>query len=122
MLKISRFLQIFCGCHCRPDRSFFYKGMQFPVCARCTGTLAGYPLGILWLIFFVHWNIGICLFACVPLIIDGIGQQRGKWESTNLRRLFTGMLLGMSTINIFANYHFFIVWAAKKSLEYLQSR
>ncbi|MEI6578815.1 MAG: DUF2085 domain-containing protein [Eubacteriales bacterium] len=114
MAKISHYLQIFCGCHCRADRSFFYKGKQFPVCARCTGVLFGYPLGILWLIIFVHWNIGICLLACVPMIIDGIGQQRGKWESNNLRRLLTGLLLGMATINIFANYHFFIVGLAKK--------
>lgn len=34
------------GCHQRPDRSFFYKGYQFPVCARCTGLFVGYFVGI----------------------------------------------------------------------------
>jgi len=122
MVKFSRFLQIFCGCHCRPDRSFFYKGKQFPVCARCTGMLIGYPLGILWLVFFTHWNIGICLFVCLPLIIDGIGQQLGKWESTNIRRFITGLLLGMAIINVLVNYHYFLVWEARKVLEFFQSR
>ena len=27
------------GCHQKPERSFFYKGYQFPVCARCTGVV-----------------------------------------------------------------------------------
>ncbi|RGF93239.1 DUF2085 domain-containing protein [Ruminococcus sp. AM54-1NS] len=34
------------GCHQRPDRSFFFHGWQFPVCARCTGVLAGQLVGI----------------------------------------------------------------------------
>ncbi len=122
MRKFSRFLRIFCGCHCRPDRSFFYKGRQFPVCARCTGVLIGYPLGVLWLLLFERWHIAVCILACLPLIIDGIGQQKGKWESTNIRRLFTGLALGMATINIFANYHHFIVWAARESWSYLLSK
>ena len=32
------------GCHQMPERSFFFKGYQFPVCERCTGLLIGYPL------------------------------------------------------------------------------
>jgi uncharacterized membrane protein len=116
MRRFSRFLQIFCGCHCRPDRSFFYKGRQFPVCARCTGVLLGYPLGVLWLGFFGRWHIAICLLACLPVVIDGIGQRKGKWESTNIRRLITGLLLGFSTIHIFANYHYVLIWEAKKVL------
>ena len=27
------------GCHQMPERSFFYKEYQFPVCARCTGVI-----------------------------------------------------------------------------------
>jgi len=119
MQKAAKFLRVFCGCHCRPDRSFFWKGRQFPVCARCTGVLAGYPLGILWLLFFDHWSVPVCLLACVPLIIDGAGQQRGKWKSTNRRRLITGIFMGTATVHMFVNYHFFMVWLVKKVLVFL---
>ena len=30
------------GCHQRADRSFYWKGRKFPLCARCTGVLVGY--------------------------------------------------------------------------------
>ncbi|HJB51594.1 MAG TPA: DUF2085 domain-containing protein, partial [Candidatus Oscillibacter pullicola] len=37
-----RWLPIIFGCHCRPDRSFHFRdGTPFPICARCTGELAG---------------------------------------------------------------------------------
>ena len=29
------------GCHQIPERSFFFKGYQFPVCGRCTGVIIG---------------------------------------------------------------------------------
>ncbi|MGG7175281.1 DUF2085 domain-containing protein [Clostridium neonatale] len=28
-----------CGCHQLPDRSFFIRSYQFPICARCTGNV-----------------------------------------------------------------------------------
>src|SRR3954470_13491308 len=31
-------------CHQRPERSFFLRGHQLPVCARCTGLYAGAAL------------------------------------------------------------------------------
>lgn len=34
-----------------PERSFFYKGEQFPVCARCTGAALGQFLFIIFAIF-----------------------------------------------------------------------
>lgn len=33
-------------CHQRPDRSFHTAGVQWPVCARCTGLYAGGALGL----------------------------------------------------------------------------
>jgi uncharacterized membrane protein len=79
--------------------------------------LLGYPLGILWLFLFNRWHILICLLACLPLLVDGIGQKRGKWESTNIRRVLTGLLFGTATINLLANYHYFIIWEATKILQ-----
>ena len=34
------------GCHQRADRSFYWKGRKFPLCARCTGVLVGYILAV----------------------------------------------------------------------------
>ena len=79
------------GCHCRSDRSFHYKGRKFPICARCTGEL----LGILGsVIIFWLWRPNI--------ILDGFIQALTKYESTNVRRLFTGILFGIGLASLFA--------------------
>ena len=78
---LYRWLPIIFGCHCRPDRSFFYKGRQFPICARCTGELVGMLLSPVWLIAF------------------GLPDWR---QSGNLRRLVTGMLFGFALIGLLA--------------------
>ena len=85
-------------CHKRPDRSFFYNGKQFPICARCTGILLGYFIGIFYIIISSYHNYFIDIFLILPLIIDGTGQYYKKWESTNFRRFITGILAGISTI------------------------
>jgi uncharacterized membrane protein len=87
-------------CHKKPERSFFYKGKQFPICARCTGILAGYFLGFLYLILIPHRNYFLEILFMFPIAIDGTGQYLQKWESTNIRRLATGILAGISTICI----------------------
>lgn len=88
-------------CHRLPERSFFYKGRQFPICARCTGILAGYILAIISL-FFIKIPILFCLTLLIPAAVDGIGQYLGKWTSNNIRRLITGILAGIAVIYIVA--------------------
>lgn len=82
------------GCHQMPERSFFYKGYQFPLCARCTGLVIGYLMGILiYFLKIINWEIAILL--CIPLVIDG-GSQYLKWRMSNQRlRLITGILCGI---------------------------
>ena len=82
------------GCHQMPERSFFYKGYQFPLCARCTGLVIGYLMGILiYFLKIINWEIAILL--CIPLVIDG-GSQYLKWRLSNQRlRLITGILCGI---------------------------
>lgn len=83
------------GCHQRPDRSFFYKGHQFPVCARCTGVLLGQIAGVLTSPFYtLSWNC-ICFF-CFLMFLDWYLQRMKIKESTNIRRLITGMLCGFA--------------------------
>lgn len=83
------------GCHQRPDRSFFYKGHQFPVCARCTGVLLGQIVGVLTSPFYtLSWN---CIsFFCFLMFLDWYLQRMKIKESTNIRRLITGMLCGFA--------------------------
>ena len=89
-------------CHRMPERSFFYKGHQFPVCARCTGiylSLITIPLlKILNLKFTTLIVVGIILL--IPMIIDGTTQLLGKRESTNNLRLVTGFFGGIGTIMV----------------------
>ncbi len=88
-------------CHRLPERSFFIKGKQFPICARCTGILVGYFIGIAYIIINRNMNIGYEVLLMIPLVIDGLGQFYGLWTSNNLRRFITGILAGISAICIF---------------------
>lgn len=87
-------------CHRMPERSFFIKGKQFPICARCTGILVGYFLGIIYLLLAPKYNLLLELSLMIPIAIDGTGQYLGYWTSNNKRRFFTGILAGISTICI----------------------
>ena len=89
------------GCHCRNDRSFYYKGHKFPICARCTGELSGI-LGSVIMFWFWKPNIITSLIMLLPLVLDGLIQALTKYESTNLRRLFTGILFGIGLASLFA--------------------
>ena len=90
---LSRWLPILFGCHCREDRSFHFRGQKFPICARCTGELAGIILG---LATYLIWHPGWTMFvaAMVPLVLDGGLQALTPYESGNGRRLVTGLLFG----------------------------
>lgn len=95
-----RWLPAFFGCHCRPERSFFYRGVQFPICARCTGELAGILLAVFtWAA--AHPGGAAAGLLLVPLIADGLLQLRTAYESNNLRRLWTGILFGYGLTDLF---------------------
>lgn len=97
-------------CHQRPDRSFFIKGRQLPLCARCTGILIGYFLGVI-IAFITKCSFHqFYLLLLIPMIVDGTIQQRYMIESNNLRRLITGILGGIGIIYVFINIHMFTLW------------
>ena len=91
---IYKWLPILFGCHCRSDRSFFWKGKQFPLCDRCTGELIGILAAAVTYLFF-HCSWIVSLFFMLPLIIDGFVQQLTNYESNNFRRFLTGCLFGV---------------------------
>ncbi len=90
---IYKWLPIFCGCHQRPERSFFVKGVQMPVCARCEGELIG-ALAALVAVWFIRPPYWLMAVIMIPMAADGLIQALTKYESTNWRRLITGMLFG----------------------------
>jgi len=73
---------------------------KFRVCSRCMGFIFGFiipsllafalnlPVRDRW---FVVWLV---LVSPIPAIVDFHGQLMDSWESTNLRRILTGMILG----------------------------
>ncbi|MCF7932084.1 MAG: DUF2085 domain-containing protein [Acholeplasmataceae bacterium] len=80
------------------SRSFHVRGMQCPLCARCTGLLIGEViLAPLYIILLpqIWW---VSLLLILPLAVDGIGQYLGFWLSDNIRRLLTGLLGGIGLI------------------------
>ena len=114
-LKIERFcckwLPIIFGCHCKPERSFFYKGKQFPICARCTGELIGIIFGLLIPIVLLNnlnilgissifENLKFYGFLLIPMLIDGFSQQLTSRESNNILRVITGFLFGFGITGI----------------------
>ena len=98
---LYRWLPVIFGCHCREDRSFHYKGRRFPICARCTGELAGLVLGF-GMFFVCPLPLPACLAIMVPMVADGFRQLLTAYESTNLRRLCTGLLFGLGLYTLFA--------------------
>lgn len=90
------------GCHQRPDRSFFFHGYQFPICARCTGLLIGYLFTLL-IGFLIDLSFFQCVILCIPMAIDGITQLVEWRESNQFLRLTTGILCGVGITRIEVN-------------------
>lgn len=86
-------------CHRKPERSFFIRGHQFPVCSRCTGfylSMAAYFIYTYY--FFVDYTPFLLFCAgllLVPTGYDGITQFFELRESNNILRLITGLLGGI---------------------------
>jgi uncharacterized membrane protein len=96
-------------CHCRADRSFFIKGRQFPLCARCTGILAGNITMPFFLFDVFYLNIWWALALIVPAYIDGWSQLYFRRSSNNTLRFFTGLLMGIGLTALAADTGMFIV-------------
>ena len=87
------------GCHQMPERSFFVGGYQLPLCARCTGIVIGHVTGAAVSVF--HSVPLWTLIGTLPLMADGMVQKYTSYESTNIRRLVTGILYGFGMMSAF---------------------
>ena len=87
------------GCHQLPERSFFWHGRQFPVCARCTGVYLGELLALP-----LHFAAGSCwrldIAFCLLMLLDWSVQFFAICRSTNVRRLCTGLLCGYGVMDL----------------------
>jgi uncharacterized membrane protein len=80
------------GCHQIAERSFFFGGYQFPICARCTGVLIGYILSIL---LFSYISLLLCFGLASIMLLDWSIQHLKILHSTNIRRFITGICGGV---------------------------
>ena len=91
------------GCHQMAERSFFYRGYQFPVCARCTGVIIASMLACT---IFWFWKLHMvwCVVLCAIMFLDWLIQRLGIRQSTNGRRFVTGLLggYGFMTLQLYA--------------------
>jgi uncharacterized membrane protein len=90
-----------CGdrlCHQKAERSFFINDNQMPFCSRCTAIWLGLTIGLGFMVFYrvkLDEKFLIIMFiGLIPIGIDGVGQLLGFWESNNIIRLITGLLIG----------------------------
>ena len=87
-------------CHQLPERSFHINGIQFPLCARCTGIFFGFVL----LGPILSPTLGVNLIVSLALIlfmcIDGLLQLRFHILSNNPRRLISGLGFGYSVFSL----------------------
>ena len=99
-------------CHRKPKRSFFIKGHQFPVCARCTGFYISLIIYFIYTYYyFVDYNSYLLFFAIlllIPTAIDGLTQFYEYRESNNTLRLITGLMGGLGLGIIVKAIKFFI--------------
>ena len=89
-------------CHRKPERSFFWRGKQFPVCARCTGIHIGYLTFPLFMFNVFTLNIWWTIALMLPTYIDGLTQAFFKRESNNILRVTTGLMAGIGGMSLVA--------------------
>ncbi|MGJ8683035.1 MAG: DUF2085 domain-containing protein [Nonlabens sp.] len=86
-------------CHRKPERSFFWKGKQFPLCARCTGIYGAFILFPFFSIGFFKIDWLWSLLLMVPTIVDGLTQAYYNRESNNIIRVTTGIAAGIGMVS-----------------------
>jgi len=88
------------GCHQLASRSFFIQNRQLPLCARCSGVMIG-SLFAYALFFFWTPPLLLCISGLAIMFADWLIQYLKIKESTNPRRLITGLIGGYSLATLF---------------------
>jgi len=90
----------FSFCHQKPERSFFWKGKQLPLCSRCTGINLGYFILPFFIFGFIKIPLLWSILIILPTYIDGTIQAYFNIESNNTRRFITGLMSGVGTMSL----------------------
>ncbi len=120
-IKSMEWSKKYCGCHQMPERSFFYKGYQLPLCARCTGIALGHIAAFVMAPFYVFkYSI---LILMIPMALDGTVQYFSSYRSNNAKRLGTGFLYGFAfTSAIFRTVNLTVRYLKTKSSPHLTGK
>lgn len=78
-------------CNRKKHRGIHIGKFCLPLCARCTGLIVGYAIGLATKLSISTMLGLLCL---TPTGIDGIMQYGFGFESTNPRRFITGFMGG----------------------------
>lgn len=102
------------GCHQMPERSFFFRKYQFPVCARCCGVMCGELLAVI--LFFRKKSIKpqISIASAGAMFFDWYIQYIGKLQSNNTRRFISGILGGLGCWSLYIDLLKFICKKLKR--------
>ena len=85
------------GCHGHPERCLAWRGRRMPICARCTGIVAGNLAALPWFAAQGLPGTGLALAGLallLPAALDGGFQLTTRYRSGPARRLSTGLAAG----------------------------
>jgi uncharacterized membrane protein len=89
-------------CHQLPERSFHVSGIQFPVCARCTGLYLGAAMGMIAvaaapavLRSFSRARV-LLLASSIPTVFTLATAWLGLWDPGNAVRAALALPLGFA--------------------------
>jgi len=86
------------NCHQLSHRSYSYNDNQMSFCARDTGIFLGLVLGFMYASRKkIVLTLPLVIAALLPIGLDGTIQLLTDYESTNPKRLITGLIAGVAT-------------------------
>ena len=86
------------NCHQLSHRSYAYNDNQMSFCARDTGIFVGLVLGFTYASRKkIILTLPLVIAALIPIGLDGTIQLLTDYESTNPKRLVTGLIAGIAT-------------------------
>lgn len=90
---------LYLGCHQLSERSFHIGIRQFPLCARCTGIYLALTIGLIASLVYLP-SLLLCAIIMLPMVVDGFTQLLTSYESSNFKRLSTGLFFGYAVGSI----------------------